>query len=228
MFMCSAMKPILAPLACVILFYCPANAASKAHVAVLGRPASIALHDDKATATELKMRPLYVDGHAKEFTVGAAHDVTDSTFVVQRIYRVNDSLPQENGPARWKWQRGGWLLVNRTTGKVQQVPLPNFDPDSSIVNWFRDYAAYCGYSDDGEKLVAVIVQLGRRKPLLKKIIGDAKDFSSALSLPAWERNPARVTFEVEPGQKLTFAVKSGASESATDADSETADDKPTE
>jgi hypothetical protein len=214
----------LAPLACLLILYRPISAGPKPHIIVLGKPASIATHDAKA-GNELKVRPLYVDGHTKEFAIGLAHDVTDSTFVVQRIYRVNDSLPQENGPARWKWQRGGWLLVNRSTGKIQQVPLPNFDPDTSVVNWFRDYAAYCGYSDDGEKLVTLIVQLGRRKPVLKKIIGDAKDFSSAFSLPTWERNPVRVTFEVEPGQKLTFAVKSSASESATDADSDTADEK---
>lgn len=217
------MMRILAFFICPILLHAPLGAAPKSHVVVLGKPASITPHDDRATSYELKIRPLYVDGHVKEFTLGAAHDVTDSTFVVQRIYRVNDSLPQENGPERWQWQRGGWLLVNRSSGKIQQISLPQFDPDNSAVNWFRDYAAYCGHSEDGEKLVALIVQLGHRKPVLKKVVGDAKDFTSAFSPPTWERGPIRVTFEAEPGQKLTFVIKSSGSDSA-DADPETAEE----
>lgn len=61
--------------------------------------------------------------------------------MVQRVFRLNDSLRQETGAIHWFWQRGGWLLVDRSTGKVQTDLLPAFDPYSSDVNWFRDYAA---------------------------------------------------------------------------------------
>ena len=88
-----------------------------------------------------RIRPLFVDGRTKEFTTGTAHDVTDRIFVVQRVYRLNDLLPQEAGPNRWRWERGGWLLVDRISGRAQPVPLPAFDAYYSEVSWFRDYAA---------------------------------------------------------------------------------------
>jgi hypothetical protein len=173
--------------------------------------------DSEGPLTTVKIRPLYVDGRTKEFTIGMAHDVTERIFLVQRIYRMNDSLPQQIGPTQWQWQRGGWLLVDRVSGKVQQLALSEFDPDSSAANWFRDYAAYCGISDDGQTLFAVIVQIGRRKPLLKKSIGDAHD---ACAPPVWARDPIRVTFAKTPDQKLTFSVKSRAVDAIVQDESE--------
>jgi hypothetical protein len=177
-------------------------------VIALGRWTSVSIPtaNNEGKSLKLKIRQLYIDGRPKEFTIDASHDITDRTFVVQRIYRINDSLPQQPGPAQWEWQRGGWLLVDRVTGKIQQITLAEFDPDSSVVNWFRDYAAYCGVSEDGQKVFGLIVQIGRRKPLLKKAFADAND-SQVCSPASWERNPVRVTFECKPGQKLTFNVK---------------------
>jgi hypothetical protein len=191
-------------------------------VVAIGRWTSISLRneDGESPATTVKIRPLYVDGRTKEFTIGMAHDVTERIFVVQRIYRVNDSLPQQVGPTQWQWQRGGWLLVDRVSGKLQQLALAEFDPNSSAANWFRDYAAYCGISDDGQKLFAVIVQIGRRKPLLKKSIGSASDSHPACSPPVWARDPVRVSFAPKPDQKLTFSVKSRAVDAITPDESE--------
>ena len=206
---------------CILLVQCMAVAATKPHVVAMGRWTSIWLRNEDSgnQAAAIKVRTLYVDGRAKEFTIGALHDVTERTFVVQKIYRMNNSLPQQPGPAQWKWQRGGWLLVDRVSGKVQPLSLPEFDPDSSLANWFRDYAAYCGTSDDSQKLFAVIFQIGRRKPLLKKAVGDATDSQTACPTPAWDRDPVRVTFS--PGdQKLTFAVKSRAVDPITSDESE--------
>ena len=204
---------------CILLLHCTAIAATKPHVVTLGRWISIFLRNQngESPATTVKIRPLYVDGRAKEFTIGTAHDVTERVFAVQRIYRMNDSLPQQGGPPQWQWQRGGWLLVDRVSGKVQKLALAEFDADSSAANWFRDYAAYCGISDDGQKLFAVIVQIGRRKPLLKKSIGDAQD---ACAPPLWERDPVRVTFAHPPDQKLTFSVKSRAVDAIVQDESE--------
>ena len=162
------------------------------------------------TVVDLRIRALFVDTRLKEYTTGLPHDVTDRLFVVRRVFRLNDVLPEEGGVSpHWQWQRGGWLLVDRVTGKVTQIALPEFDPYYSTASWFRDYVAYCGVSDDGKKLYAVVAQLGRRKPILKKPLGeaggdDAPD--SECPAPAWQRQPARVTFEPDEKQKLTYAV----------------------
>jgi hypothetical protein len=207
---------------CIVLLTLPGNAAPKPHVVALGRWTSISWReqDSESKPIQLKIRPLYVDGRTKEFTIGASHDVTERTFVVQRIYRLNDSLPQQTGPMQWQWQRGAWLLVDRVSGKVQPIALAEFDPDSSTVNWYRDYAAYCGTSDDGQKVIALVVQLGRRKPLLKKAVAEANESQQTCGAPLWERNPMRVSFEVTPGQKLMFAVKSRAVDAITPEESE--------
>jgi hypothetical protein len=119
---------------------------------------------------DLKIRTLYVDGHAKEFTAGPVHEITDHLFVVRRVFRINDSLPQEQETVpRWRWQRGGWLLVSRNTGHISSFSLPEFDSYYSVASWYRDYVAYCGVSEEGDKINAMIVQLGRRKPILKKV-----------------------------------------------------------
>lgn len=216
------MKPQFGIIGCVILLSLAAGAAPKPHVVVLGGWTSIWLRgeDTPSQPLQLKVRPLYVDGRAKEFTTGHAHDVTERTFVVQQMYRVNDSLPQQAGSPQWQWQRGGWLLVDRLSGRVQPIALPDFDPDSSAMSWFRDYAAYCGAPDSGQKFFAVIMQIGRRKPLFKKPLGDATQSQSTCAPPLWERNPMRVTFTLNPDQKLTFEVKKRAVEMVAPDESE--------
>jgi hypothetical protein len=216
------MKELLRVVAIIVVLDSSANAASKLHVVALGRWITISLPapDSEGKPLQLKTRPLSVDGRTKEFTTGASHDVTERTFVVQRIYRMNDTLPQQTGPTRWQWQRGNWLLVDRVSGKIQPISLAEFDPDSSAVNWFRDYAAYCGTSDDGQKIFAVIVQIGRKKPLLKKSIGDVTDGVPICTPPVWQRNPVRVTFAPNPDQKLTFAVKSRSVDAISPYESE--------
>jgi len=220
----------LRPLAWVVIFSAvsmTANAAPKTHVVALGKWTTIAMRSEQGDSDpiNLRIRPLYVDGRVKEFTTGNAHDVTEHTFVVQKISRVNDSLPQESGPPQWRWERGGWVLVDRVNGKIQQIALADFDPDTSSVDWFRDYAAYCGYSEDDQKLLAVIMQLGERRPVLKKIIGPTKDFPEPCSPPLWERDPVRVTFSVSPDQKLTFALKSRAGAASAETEPEKADEE---
>jgi hypothetical protein len=188
-------------------------ATPKAHVVTFGKWTTVKrfIGEDDSRALDAKVRTLLVDGRTKEFTIGPAHDITEHTFVVQRMFRSNDSLPQETGSPHWRWERGGWLLVDRASGKVQELPLPEFDPYYSAASWFRDYAAYCGISDDGKKLIAVIAQVGKRKPVLKKAIGDATDSDvpdSACATPVWERGPSRVTFSPQGQQRFTYTVRS--------------------
>ncbi|MGA9447632.1 MAG: hypothetical protein WBV26_14395 [Candidatus Sulfotelmatobacter sp.] len=164
----------------------------------------------------LKVRPLLIDARIKEFTLGTAHDVTDRLFVIRRAFRVNDSLPQESASApHWQWQRGGWLLVDRVTGHISPINLPEFDAFYSAASWYRDYAAYCGVAEDGKKVYAVVAQISRRKPVLKKLlegesvtVPETKDASpdSACLTPAWQRAPIRVTFESTGAAKQTFVI----------------------
>ena len=66
------------------------------------------------------------------------------------------------------WQRGPWLLVDRVTGRVTALKLPDYDPGVSQVSWFRDYAAYCGLTASGKSLYAVVAQVAARKAMLAK------------------------------------------------------------
>jgi len=121
---------------------------------------------------ELKIRPLLVDSKLKEYTTGLPHDVTKRLFVVRRDFHLNDSLPNDKMSApHWLWQRGGWILVDRTTGRISTLALPDFDSYYSVAEWYRDFIAYCGLSEDGTRLSAVVMQLGRRKPLLHRPLG---------------------------------------------------------
>src|SRR5208337_4535676 len=118
----------------------PASAVTrKTHTVVLGAvkrvPYTKAGDPSAAAAGEdaLKIRALLVDGVLKEWTTGDAHDVTDRSFVVRRVIRLNDALPSDQlvqKPARaaspWVWQRGPWLLVDRVTGRVTALHLPDY------------------------------------------------------------------------------------------------------
>lgn len=188
-----------------------AGAAVKVHVITFGKWTVVTWNaggEDKPLA--IKIRALLVDGRLKEYVLGVPHEVTDRLFVVRRVFRANDSLPGETAP-RWQWQRGGWLLVDRTTGRVSPVNLPEFDPFYSAVSWYRDYAAYCGVADNGNKTLAIVAQLNRRKAVLKKEIaagpqeGAAPD--SACPAPVWQRGPVRVSFETAGAARQTFAIR---------------------
>ena len=148
---------------------------------------------------DLRIRPLVVDEAVKEWTTGESHAVTERSFAVRRAIRLNDALPGDKGE-HWIWQRGPWLLVDRTTGHYAALKLPEYDPAVSSVAWYRDYAAYCGLSVSGKQLYAVVAQLGARKPVLSKKLaswtpGETAGTASACATAAWQRDPLRVTFQ---------------------------------
>lgn len=203
-----------------------AGATAKVHVLTFGKWTTVqwctGIESDKPST--MKVRALMVDGRVKEYVLGAPHDVTERLFVAQRAFRVNDSLPGESVP-RWQWQRGGWILVDRTTGRVSAMNLPEFDSLYSDVRWYRDYAAYCGIADDGKKIFAVVAQLGRRKPVLKKQLSsdglpdDAPPDSACL--PAqWQRDPVRVSFERAGRPRETYALRGHVVDLVNDAEDE--------
>lgn len=210
-----------------VLLTAAAGAAPKVHVITFGKWTAVQwfagpLPNDKPLT--IKVRALVIDGRVKEYVLGAPHEVTERLFVVRRVFRVNDSLPEDSGP-RWQWQRGGWLLVDRVTGHVSAINLPEFDAYYSAASWYRDYVAYCGVADDGKKTYAMVAQLSRRKPVLKKelpstgVVEDAAP-DSACPAPFWERGPVRVSFEPAGGSKQTFAIRGHVVDLVNDAEEE--------
>ena len=202
-----------------------AQGASKVHVIGFGKWMSVQwIPDTDGPPRTLKVRPLLVDTRVKEYIFGPPHEVTDRLFVVRRAFRVNDSLPEDSVP-RWQWQRGGWMLVDRVTGRISPINLPEFDVFYSAANWYRDYVAYCGVSDEGGKLYAMVAQLSRRKPVLKKLLSndqlpDDAGPDSACSAPTWQRSPVRVSFEPTGGTKQVFAVRGHVVDLVNDAEDE--------
>jgi hypothetical protein len=179
-----------------------------------------------ADEKELKIRPLLVDSTIKEWTTGDVHEVTDRSFVVRRVLRLNDALPGDK-PARaasaWVWQRGPWLLVDRISGHVTALKLPDYDPGVSHVAWFRDYAAYCGITSTGKSLYAVVAQLAAHKPVLAKKLGPfdaANPSNSACDRTEWQRDPLRVTFHPAGSDAVSFDVVPGSALLVEESDDE--------
>lgn len=174
-----------------------------------GDPAGAAPGEDT-----LNVRALVVDGSVKEWTTGDAHDVTDRSFVVRRALRLNDALPGDKPTGtgaqnHWVWQRGPWLLVDRATGRVTALKLPDYDPAVSRVIWFRDYGAYCGVSASGKGLYAVVAQLAARKPVLAKKLSALDPDAGGIPAcgdPEWRRDPLGVTFRPTGKDAASFAI----------------------
>lgn len=186
----------------------PTLAAPKTHSVVFGKLMTvrtmISLPDSKGV--DMKLRPLYVDGRLKEYTTVTVHDITDRLFVVQRAFRMNDSLG--TAPPSWIWQLGGWLLVDRVTGRLTSINLPDFDPYLSTASWYRDYVAYCAVSEDGTKIYPAVSQLGRRKPIFRGTAhqtGGTGDVGQCSAL-AWQRSPVRITFQTTEGN-VTYEIR---------------------
>jgi hypothetical protein len=187
--------------------------AARSHLVTFGPWLKVHLFvgPDADRVQDMKIRSLNIDNRSRDFTVGEPHDVTDKVFVVRRVYRMNDAITSQ---PEWKWQRGGWIMVDRSSGRVSKINLPDFDPFYSVVSWFRDYAAYCGIAE-GQKLYAVVAQLGQRKLVLHTYIGGAlagDEPDSECAAPVWQKQPVRVVFAPRTGQKLSFAIHGRSSE----------------
>lgn len=220
-----------------VVFSLPLNATPrKVHVVGLGavRRVPYSQMGDPAGAAPnehiLKIRPLVVDGTVKEWTTGEAHDVTDRSFVVRRVLRINDELPGEKASgstAAWVWQRGPWLMVDRATGHVAALKLPDYDPGVSQVIWFRDYGAYCGVTSTGKSVYAVVAQVAARKPILAKKLTATDQNNRALaacSPSEWQREPLRAIFHPAGMDAVSFDIVAGSAVLVEDSkdESETA------
>jgi hypothetical protein len=212
-----------------------ANAAPrKAHTVVLGavRHVPYSKTGDPASAavgeSVLDIRALLVDGVLKEWTTGDAHDVTDRSFVVRRVIRLNDALPTDKPGAadkpgtvdkpgekanHWVWQRGPWLLIDRAAGHVTALRLPDYEPGVSQVSWFRDYAAYCGITASGKSVYAVVAQIAARKPVLAKKLAafDVDNHPEPVCAPAdWQREPLRIAFHPVGTNAISYDIVPGS------------------
>jgi len=216
----------------------------KTHSVVLGAmkhvPYSQAGDPAGAAAGEntLNIRALFVDGLLREWTTGDAHDVTDRSFVVRRVIRLNDALPAdkpgsgEKPPAagRWVWQRGPWLLVDRMSGHIIALKLPDYDSGVSQVSWFRDYAAYCGVTATGKSMYAVVAQVAVRKPALARKLAafDAENHPDPVCAPPdWQRDPLRITFHPAGKDAVSYNFVPGSAMLVEDTgDEEETPDQP--
>ncbi len=203
-----------------------AAAKLKFHSVALGaiRTVPYSVEGDPAGAlpgeTRLRVRPLVVDGRVKEWTTGDVHDVTDRSFVVRRAVRINDALPTDR-EVRWVWQRGPWLLVDRASGRITALRLPDYDPSVSDVVWFRDYAAYCGLNASGKDLYAVVAQIAARRPVLSKRISPwdlASHPAPACAAAVWQRNPLQVTFSPAGGAARSYDLVGASAVLVEDGD----------
>ncbi|GAC1654419.1 MAG: hypothetical protein NVS9B15_15120 [Acidobacteriaceae bacterium] len=211
--------PVKKVIAAVVLL--SACAFAKVHVITFSpwQKVKLVTGDNEDALYDMWVRTLFVDARMREFTVGEPHDITDRLFVVRRAYRVNDTLPTDEAKHKvWRWQRGGWLLVDRVTGSVKQLALPEFDTYYSTASWFRDYVAYCGLSDSADKLYAMVVEVGRRKPVVKKVLGSAQTNNqpdSECASPEWSRKPMAVLFAPVGREKVSFTVRGRLAEIQT-------------
>ncbi len=220
------MRVLIRPFLILALFFGTFSyGASKPRVITFGKilPVKLFIGPSEDKTIEMKVRGLYIDGNLKEFTTGEVHDITDRVFVVRKAYRLNDTLPEDAKSPHWKWQRGAWLMVDRGTARITTLKLPEFDPFYSNVSWYRDYAAYCGISDNGETLYAVVAQIGRKKAVLRKELGAASQGDSPdadCDAPEWERSPSKVTFLPKKFPKVSYTVFGHATDITTDNEDE--------
>ena len=188
----------------------------KMHAVALGpvrrvpyTPPDVDAADKSEDSTTLKVRPLLVDGFQREWTMGEIHEVTDRSFAVRRVMRLNDSLNSDHTP-QWAWQPGPWLLVDRVTGHITALHLVDFDAAISNVVWYRDYAAYCGIGTTAKGgLYAVVAQLGARRAVVQKQIApwpQENHFIPVCQPADWQRMPMRVTLKPTGGEPTTYAV----------------------
>jgi hypothetical protein len=75
-------------------------------------------------------------------------------------------------------------------------------------------------------LYAMVMQIGEKKPIVKKPLGEAKDLGmpdSQCTAPVWQKQPMCVTFLPNGGEKISFEIKGRAAE--LDVNSNSADEE---
>jgi len=100
--------------------------------------------------------------------------------------------------------------VDRVTGPVPQLNLPELDPFYSGASWYHDYIAYCGVSEQREALCGRHPSGARQAGAEKRMSSHPAETTSPDSEcppPVWERNPLRVTYPPDENHKLKFSLR---------------------
>jgi hypothetical protein len=186
-------------------------AAARDHTAVFGDWVNVKMFvgPERDHSVEMKIRPLYMDGDLEEFTTGQAHNIGESQFVVRRVYRLSNRMVLNGAPAPFLWQRGGWILVDRTRGRVVPLNLPDFDPFYSVASWSQDWVAYCGMSGEGTQVYGVVAKLDQRDPIVRKPLREASGSpkpDGECEAPRWDQQPGHVTFLPVGGPAVTVSI----------------------
>ena len=183
------------------------GATAKVHVIAFGKWMAVQWFPGSATpgsaakdkAITMRMRALVVDGRVKEYMLGAPHEVTERLFVVRRVFRVNDSLPEESAAAL--------AVAARRLAAGRPHDGPSFGDQSAGVRrvllgrqlvprlrcllrrgrrWQEDIR-HGG--------AAQPAQAGAEEELSGRGVADDAAPDSACPAPAWQRAPVRVSFE---------------------------------
>lgn len=70
------------------------------------------------------------------------------------------------------------------------------------------------------KRFAIVDELSRRKPVLKKPLSAASPDGAACSAPVWQRTPMRVALEAQKETKPTFAIRGRIVDLVNDSEEE--------
>jgi hypothetical protein len=104
-------------------------------------------------------------------------------------------------------------MVDRVSGHVSALKLPDYDPGVSQVSWFRDNGAYCGLTASGKSLYAVVAQLAARRPVLAKKIAafDPASHQDPVCIsPDWQREPLKITFRPTARDPIGYDIVPGS------------------
>ncbi len=151
-----------------------------------------------------------------------AHDVTDREFVVRRAYRINDALPDDAHKAPngcGSAAAGFWSTASRA--RLRSLKLPDFDALSSQVSWYRDYAAYCGIPSSGDKVNAIVAEIGGKKPLFRKDLGKSAmgdDPDANCAAPQWDAAAGAGDVSAQGWRKIYVTVSGRFADETPDND----------
>ena len=115
------------------------------------------------------------------------------------------------------------MLVDRVSGHIAALKLPDYDPGVSQVSWFGDYGAFCGLTASGKSLYAVVTQLAVRKAVLARKLaafGPANHPAVVCAASEWQREPLLITFYPADREAVSFDLVPGSAVLVEDAGDE--------
>ena len=108
--------------------------------------------------------------------LGPPHDVTDRLFVVQRAFRVNDSLPQESALLAALAMAARGMASHRPHHRAHLPHQPSRVRRRSIPTsvGIATTRLIVASPKMARRSIAVVAQISRRKPILNKVLSMAR------------------------------------------------------